>query len=44
MAFSPFTGSSVASTYDKNTCACKNALFEVLYYVNIEAKDTPKGL
>lgn len=43
MAFSTHSG-SVGSTYDKSTCACSNALFEVKYYVKIEAKDTPKGL
>ena len=44
MSFSSYSGSSVGSTYEKSTCACSNALYEVLYYVNIEAKDTPNGL
>ena len=35
---------SASSVYDSSKCTCKNALKEVEYNVEIEAKDAPKGL
>jgi len=43
MEYAAHTGSSTAS-YDSSTCSCSNALKEIYYYVEIEAKAAPKGL